>query len=669
MPPPDPEQRIRELRREIERYNYAYYVLDRPLVPDAEYDRLFRALEELERDHPARVTADSPTQRVGAAPASAFREVAHRVPMLSLANAFSAEEVAAFDRRVREELGVEQAEYAVEPKFDGLAVSLTYENGRFVRGATRGDGLSGEDVSANLRTVRSIPLRLMGEDVPSRLDVRGEVIIPRRDFDRLNAKQREAGEKEFANPRNAAAGSLRQLDPAVTAARPLRFFAYALAEAEALGLATHSRTLDRLARWGIPVAPERRVVTGLAGLLAFFEEIGARRASLAYDIDGVVYKVDRLDFQHRLGFVARAPRFALAHKFPAEEALTELLDIEVQVGRTGALTPVAKLRPVAVGGVTVASATLHNEEEIRRKDLRIGDTVSVRRAGDVIPEVVASLPERRRGDERVFVMPRTCPVCGSRVIRPEGEAVARCTGGLVCPAQRKQALLHFSSRRAIDIEGLGPSRIDQLVDGGLVKTAADLYRLEVRDLAVLEGMAEKSAGNLVQAIRASRNTTFARFIYALGIRNAGEATAKILAAHFGDLDRLMAATEQELTSVPEVGPVVAASLAGFFAEPHNRDVIAQLRSAGVNWPQERPASAQRTLAGKVFVLTGTLAGMTRDEAAAKIEACGGRVSGSVSAKTDYVVAGANPGSKIERARSLGVEVIDEPALMRLLSQR
>ncbi|MBS1172637.1 MAG: ligA, partial [Proteobacteria bacterium] len=484
-------QRAARLREELERHNYAYYVLDAPTVPDAEYDRLFRELQQLEADHPELVTPDSPTQRVGAAPAAAFGEVVHGVPMLSLANAFSEEDVAAFDRRCREGLGRESIEYAVEPKFDGLAISLTYEEGRFVLGATRGDGYKGEDVTSNLRTIRSLPLRLQG-DAPRRLEVRGEVILFRRDFERMNAEQRAAGEKEFVNPRNAAAGSLRQLDPRITARRPLRFLAYAVAEGAGIAADTHSALLDHLARWGLPVAPERRVVHGLDGLLACYRDVGSRREALPYEIDGVVYKVNRLEDQARLGFVSRAPRFALAHKFPAQEALTEVLGIDVSVGRTGAVTPVARLKPVFVGGVTVTNATLHNEDEVRRKDVRIGDTVIVRRAGDVIPEVVAVVQERRSGGEREFVMPQTCPVCGSRVVRGEDEAVARCSGGLFCPAQRKQALLHFAGRHALDIEGLGEKLVDQLVDGAIVHTPADLYKIGLLKLASLARMGEKS---------------------------------------------------------------------------------------------------------------------------------------------------------------------------------
>ncbi len=663
-------ERIRTLRAEIERHNRQYYVLDAPLISDAEYDQLFRELQALEAEHPQLLSADSPTQRVGAAPLSEFATVAHATPMLSLNNAFAEAEVAAFDRRVREGLAaIGEVEYAAEPKFDGLAISLNYEQGVLVRGATRGDGATGEDVTANLRTVRSIPLHLQGSGWPAVLEVRGEVLMWRSDFERMNARQREHAEKEFVNPRNAAAGSLRQLDPRITARRPLRFFAYGVGGIAATGLpATHAVLLDRLAEWGFPVAPERRRVTGLTGLIAYYGEIARRRESLPYAIDGVVYKVDDLAAQERLGFVSRAPRFAIAHKFPAEEAVTELLDISIQVGRTGALTPVARLAPVFVGGVTVTNATLHNEDEVLRKDLCIGDTVVVRRAGDVIPEVVRVLPERRPAVARRFVMPPTCPVCGSQVVRHPDEAVARCSGGLYCPAQRKQALLHFASRRALDIEGLGDKLVEQLVECGIVRTPADLYRLGLLALANLERMAEKSAGNLLASIEQSKQTTLARFIYALGIRNVGEATARDLARHFGSLDRLLAADEGQLLQVPDVGPIVAQCLRQFFDEPHNLEVIEQLRAAGVAWHDSEPsAQTVSAVAGKVFVLTGTLPSLTRDAAKAMLEAAGGKVTGSVSKKTDFVVAGTEAGSKLEKARLLGVKVIDEEQLLAVLN--
>ncbi len=669
--PSDIATRARFLREEIERHNYLYYVLDTPAIPDAEYDRLFRELERLEAAFPQLATPDSPTQRIGAAPLPGFSQVTHRVPMLSLNNAFAEEEVAAFDRRVREGLVVDEVEYAVEPKFDGLAISLVYENGVLVQGATRGDGYTGEDVTVNLRTIRAIPLRLHAAQPPRLLEVRGEVVILKADFDRLNRQQREKGEKEFANPRNAAAGSLRQLDPRITAQRPLTFFAYGLGSTEGVNLPrTQSAVMDYLETLRIPVCRERKVVRGKAGLLDYYRTIGARRDSLPYDIDGVVYKVNDLGWQERLGFVARAPRFAVAHKFPAQEAMTELLGIEVQVGRTGALTPVARLKPVFVGGVTVTNATLHNEDEVRRKDVRIGDTVVVRRAGDVIPEVVAVVGERRPAEAREFLMPTTCPVCGSHVVRLPDEAAARCSGGLFCPAQRKQAILHFASRRALDIEGMGDKLVDQLVDKELVHTPADIYRLDMNALANLDRMAEKSASNLLSAIEASKKTTLARFVYALGIRNVGEATAKELARHFGSLESLMAANEDALQQVPDIGPVVAQSIAQFFGEPHNREVIAQLIAAGVHWNEGAgvPASTS-AISGKIFVLTGTLPTLTRDEAKEKIEALGGKVSGSVSSKTGYVVAGTDPGSKFAKAQELGVTILDEAGLMELLEEK
>jgi DNA ligase (NAD+) len=663
-------ERARALRAEIEKHNHQYYVLDAPLVSDAEYDALFRELQALEAEYPELVGSDSPTQRVGAPPLAEFASVAHSTPMLSLNNAFADDEVQVFDRRVREGLGSEgEVDYAAEPKFDGLAVSLSYKQGSLVRGATRGDGTTGEDVTANLRTLHSIPLHLQGGGWPDRFEVRGEVLFWRSDFEQLNARQRERGEKEFVNARNAAAGSLRQLDSRITARRPLRFFAYGVGTVTGATLpATHLALLDQLAAWGLPVAPERRRVSGLAGLLAYFAEIGRRRESLPYDIDGVVYKVDDLAAQERLGFVSRAPRFALAHKFPAEEAITELLDISIQVGRTGALTPVARLAPVFVGGVTVTNATLHNEDEIRRKDVRIGDTVVVRRAGDVIPEVARVLPEKRPLAARQFLMPTSCPVCGSQVVRNADEAVARCSGGLYCPAQRKQALLHFASRRAMDIEGLGDRLVEQLVDGAIVRTPADLYRLGLLALANLERMAEKSASNLLTAIEQSKQTTLARFIYALGIRNVGEATARDLARHFGSLDRLLAADEAQLLQVTDVGPIVAQSIRQFCSELHNIEVIEQLRAAGVVWSEgEAPAPAGGAVVGKVFVLTGTLPSLTRDAAKQLIEAAGGKVSSAVSKKTDFVVAGAEAGSKLEKARLLAIRVIDEGQLLTLLN--
>ena len=658
-------------------------MLDAPTVPDAEYDALFSELMALELEHPELQTPDSPTQRVGGEPLAAFDSVRHRVPMLSLNNAFADDDVLNFDRRCAQGLGrsapaageadlfsaADAVEYACELKFDGLAMSLRYEDGRLVQAATRGDGETGEDVTVNVRTIKAIPLKLRGQ-APAVLEVRGEVFMFRRDFDKLNARQAEAGEKTFVNPRNAAAGSLRQLDPRITARRPLSFFAYGLGELQGVERPpTHSAMLDGFAALGLPVCKDRAVVKGAQGLLDFYRDIGKRRDELPYDIDGVVYKVNALAEQERLGFVSRAPRFALAHKFPAQEMTTIVEDIEVQVGRTGAITPVARLRPVFVGGVTVTNATLHNEDEIRRKDVHIGDTVIVRRAGDVIPEVVAVVTERRPADARAFVMPTACPVCGSHIEKLEDEAIARCTGGLICAAQRKQSLLHFAQRRAMDIEGLGDKLVEQLVDQGIVRTPADLYKLGVAKLAALERMADKSAANLVAAIDKSRATTMNRFIFALGIRHVGEATAKDLARHFGKLDALMAADEAALLEVNDVGPVVAQSIANFLAEPHNVEVIEQLRAAGVHWPESEPvAKAPAPLSGKTFVLTGTLPTLSREDAKELLEAAGAKVAGSVSKKTDYVVAGAEAGSKLDKAEALGVPVLDEAGMLALLAE-
>jgi len=666
--PRDASARAERLRHEIEEHNYRYYVLDQPAISDAEYDRLFRELQALEAAHPELATPDSPTKRVGATPLPEFESVRHEVPMLSLNNAFSEAEAEAFDRRVREGLGLDEVEYDCEPKFDGLAISLTYESGRFVRGATRGDGYTGENVTGNLRTLRSVPLRLRGKQPPELIDIRGEVIMYRADFERMNARQRERGEKEFVNPRNAAAGSLRQLDPRVTAGRPLRLFAYGVAQLRgAEWPASQSGLLDMLAELGLPVCADRRVASGAGGLLDYYRDMLGRRATFPYEIDGVVFKVNRLADQERLGYVSRAPRFALAHKFPAEEAVTEVVAIEVQVGRTGAITPVARLKPVFVGGVTVTNATLHNEDEVHRKDVRVGDTVTVRRAGDVIPEVLGVVPGKRHPHAPVFHLPRKCPACGSAVIRLPDEAVARCSGGLVCPAQRKQALLHFASRRAIDIDGLGEKLVEQLVDAEIVKSPADLFRLGLEELSSLERMGAKSAHNLLDALEKSKRTTLARFIYALGIRNVGEATARDLANHFGTIEALIEADEDALQEVPDVGPVVAESIRKFFSERHNVQVVDALRKAGVGWAQAaKSRPARGAAAGKTFVLTGTLPTMTRDEARALIEAHGGKVSGSVSGKTDYVVAGADPGSKLAKAEALNVTILDEAALRKLL---
>ena len=677
----EPAERAAWLREEIERHNRAYYLLDAPTIPDTEFDRLFRELQDIEAAHPELASADSPTRRVGGKALPQFSPVQHRVPMLSIRTETdtTAAGAVAFDARVRRELGLTESdvpvEYAAELKFDGLAMSLRYEGGVLVQAATRGDGETGEDVTQNVRTVRQIPLRLLGA-APEVIEVRGELYMRRDDFESLNAQQRLIGEKTFVNPRNAAAGSVRQLDPAIAARRPLSFFAYGLGEVVGWNApSTHAGLLDALAAMGLPVCAERTVASGAEGLVAFHRIIFQRRDRLSFDIDGVVYKVNSLSLQQRLGFVTREPRWAVAHKYPAEEMLTAVEALEVQVGRTGAITPVARLVPVFVGGVTVTNATLHNFEEVARKDVRVGDTVVVRRAGDVIPEVVSVLVEKRPLNENgapassPFSIPSTCPECGSSIEKPEGEAIARCTGGLYCPAQRKQALLHFAGRRAMDIEGFGDKLVDQLVDAGLVKTPADIYTLSLDQLAGLERMAEKSARNLLAAIDKSRQTTLARFIFALGIRNVGEATAKDFARYFGKLEALMAANEEQLQRVPDVGPVVASCTAHFLAQSHNIDVIQQLRTGGIFWPEvEGVVVDAQPLSGKIFVLTGTLPQMSRDEAKDLIESRGGKVAGSVSKKTHYVVAGADAGSKLDKARELGVPVIDEPMLRELLEQ-
>ena len=667
-------ERARDLRAEIEKHNHQYYVLDAPTISDAEFDRLFRELQALEAEHPDLAASDSPTQRVGGKALEAFAPVRHVVPMLSIRTETDMEASGAFnfDARVRRELRLEDddapVEYCAELKFDGLAMSVRYENGLLVRAATRGDGETGEDVTENVRTVRQIPLRLNTPEPPAVLEVRGEVYMKRVDFERFNARALAAGEKTLVNPRNGAAGGVRQLDSKVAASRMLSFFAYGLGEVQGwLTPATHSAILDALAAFGFPVCAERAILRGAQALADFHQRVGEGRADLPFDIDGVVYKVNSLALQEQLGFVSREPRWAVAHKYAAEEASTEVLGIDIQVGRTGALTPVARLAPVFVGGVTVTNATLHNEDEVRRKDVHVGDTVIVRRAGDVIPEVVRVLPEKRPILAPEFIMPRCCPVCGSQVVRAEDEAVARCSGGLYCPAQRKQALIHFASRRALDIEGLGDKLIEQLVDGDIVRTPADLYKLSMSALVDLERMAEKSANNLLAAIENSKQTTLARFIYALGIRNVGEATAKDLARHFGSLQRVLSADEVQLMQVKDVGPVVAQCLHQFCAEPHNLDVVEQLRAVGVAWAEgDMLPSANNALSGKVFVLTGTLPSLSREEAKALIEAAGGKVSGSVSRKTDFVVAGSEAGSKLEKARELSVNVIDEAQLRTLL---
>jgi DNA ligase (NAD+) len=658
---------LQQLKQRIAEYDYHYYVLDAPLVSDNEYDGVYRELVEIEQKYPDLITPDSPSQRVGGLASAAFDSVQHRQAMLSLNNAFSDQELEAFDRRVREATDEAVVEYAVEPKFDGLAITLTYEDGVFVQGATRGDGYTGENVTHNLKTIRAIPTRLTSAQPPALLEVRGEVLMLKKDFEKLNQQQAATGGKLFANPRNAAAGSLRQLDSNITAKRPLHFFAYGLgASAGIPELNSHAQAMQYLADLRFPVTSLRTVKAGAQGLRDYYAEIGELRSKLPFDIDGVVYKVNDFDLQRTLGFVSRAPRWAVAHKFAAEEAITLVEDITVQVGRTGAITPVARLKPVFVGGVTVTNATLHNEDELRRKDIHIGDTVIVRRAGDVIPEVVAAKPELRPADARAFVMPTACPECGSHVVRLQDEAIARCSGGLICPAQRKQAVTHFASRRAMDIEGLGEKLVDQLVARNLVNHLDDVYRLDLAMLSGLDRMAEKSAQNVLDAIDKSKQASLPRFIYALGIRNVGEATAKDLAQHYGDLDTLMQADIASLVQVNDVGPVVADAVYQFFQEPHNREVIAAMRALGVHWADIPKKIQSAAFAGKTFVLTGTLPSLKRDQAQAMIEAVGGKVSGSVSAKTSYVVAGAEAGSKLEKAQQLNVTILDEAALLAML---
>ena len=665
----DVQAQIEQLRQQINYHNYRYYVLDDPEIPDSEYDRLMRELQALEAEHPELITPDSPTQRVGARPLKEFAEVRHAVPMLSLGNAFSDEEVADFDERVRKLLKEEHIEYAAEPKLDGLAINLRYEGGVLVQGATRGDGHRGEDVTSNVRTIGAIPLRLLGDDWPRVLEVRGEIFMPKKGFEELNRRARNKGEKTFANPRNAAAGSLRQLDPKITATRPLSFYAYGWGELSVERLAdSYSASLAVLKALGLPVSPEQKVVQGLAGCLGYFHAMANKRDDLEYEIDGVVFKVNDLDQQERLGYVSRAPRWAIARKFPAQEALTVVKDVEFQVGRTGAVTPVARLQPVEVGGVVVRNATLHNMDEVRKKDVRIGDTVYVRRAGDVIPEIVRVLPERRPEDDREVVLPAHCPVCGSDIIKPEGEAVARCTGGLFCPAQRKEAIKHFASRRAMDIEGLGDKLVEQLVDQELIHDPADLYSLTREQLTGLERMGEKSAQNLLDALARSKETTLAHFLYALGIREVGEATSQTLARQFGSLEALEKATEEQLQETPDIGPVVAAHIAAFFRQPHNREVMDKLRRAGIHWPDvQGPGEKAQPLAGKTFVLTGSLS-RPRSQIKAELQELGAKVTGSVSKKTDYVVAGEAAGSKLEKARELGVTILDEEQLKRMLAE-
>lgn len=666
-------KKIESLREQIRHHNFRYHALDDPEIPDVEYDRLMRELQSLEQENPELVTPDSPTQRVGDAPISAFGTVQHQLPMLSLSNAISEDELQKFHRRVVERLGLEDAEhlqYSAEPKLDGAAVSLMYENGKLTRGATRGDGTTGEDISHNVRTIQSIPLKLIGNGYPKRLEIRGEIFMPKAGFEAYNEKARAAGEKTFVNPRNAAAGSLRQLDPRLTAERPLDMYVYSVGVVEGGELPKrHSEIISQLQEWGLKVCPERRVVKGVAGCLDYYADIGRRRHDLAYEIDGVVYKVDSLELQEKLGFVSRAPRWAIAHKFPAQEELTEVLGVDFQVGRTGAVTPVARLKPVFVGGVTVSNATLHNIDELHRKDVRVGDTVIVRRAGDVIPEVARVIASRRPKNTRRIQLPKTCPVCNSRVEREEGEAVARCTGGLFCAAQRAEALKHFVSRRALDIEGFGAKLIEQLVESDRLKSPADLFQLSKKELSELDRMGEKSADNLVRSIESSKSTSLSRFLYALGIREVGDATAAGLATHYGRLESIVAASEEELQGVPDVGPIVASRIRAFFQEKHNLEVVTRLQDSGVYWPESDPVvlSEDGPLAGKTFVITGTLVDMTRDQAKKFIQSAGGRVTGSISRKTDYLITGEKAGSKLTKARKLDVAIIDTDELLSLIT--
>ena len=663
--------KIDELRELIRTYDHHYYVLDEPLVPDIEYDRRFRELQALEQENPHTITLDSPTQRVSGSASETFMPVAHRQPMLSLANVFSEEELAAFIKRALEKLDEPNQEllFTCEPKLDGLAVNITYENGVLVHAATRGDGAVGENITANIKTINSVPLKLRTNNPPAFIEVRGEVFIPKADFEAYNEKARQAGEKVFANPRNAAAGSLRQLNPAITASRPLAIYCYAIGAYEGEPLPdSHGQQLDLLKEYGFRVSSETQLKKGVAGCLEYYQDMAKRRASLPFEVDGVVYKIDAIHLQKELGYVSRAPRFACAHKFPASEEMTRLLAVDFQVGRTGALTPVARLEPVSVAGVTVSNATLHNLDEIARKDIRIGDTVIIRRAGDVIPEVVSVILEKRPAITTAIELPPHCPVCGSDVVREEGEAVARCVGGLFCKAQLKRMMWHFASRKAMYIEGLGSGLIEHFVDAGLVRHLPDLYKLDLATLANLERMGEKSANNLLKSLQQSKKTTFNRFLYALGIREIGEASARTLADNFTDIAAIQTATLEELMSLNDIGPIVAEHVVHFFSQAHNLEIIAELLALGIHWPEVEKKELDKThpLFGKTVVLTGTLKTMGRDEAKAKLLALGAKVSGSVSAKTDYVFAGAEAGSKLTKANDLGVAVLDEEQMKLLL---
>lgn len=661
----EPIQRSRELVDLINKYNYLYYLSDSPEVTDSEYDRLFRELQKIEADYPALLTADSPTQRVGGKALDKFEQITHAVPMLSLDNVFDTPELNAFDQRVRDWLNTSDSQiYAAEPKLDGLAISLRYEHGILVHAATRGDGETGEDVTANVRTIPTVPLKLIGDNLPDIIEIRGEIIMPKSGFDALNIKQIEQGKKPFVNPRNAAAGSLRQLDSKITASRPLAIYCYGLGEIVGMDKPeTHSDAMAMIEKWGCQISPELKLLNGVDQCLAYIKQLGERRNNLSYDIDGVVLKIDNLQLQQRLGFVSRAPRWAIAHKFPAQQEMTVVEDIEIQVGRTGALTPVARLKPVFVGGVTVSNATLHNQDEIDRKDVRVGDTVIVRRAGDVIPEVVQIVPSKRPENTVKFTIPTQCPICQSTVERIEGEAIARCSGGLYCPAQRKEAIKHFASRKAMDVDGLGDKLVEQLVDEGLINDPADLFQLNIEQLSSLERMGEKSAVNLVNALHTAKRTKFARFLYSLGIRETGEATTRSLASHYLTLDALKVTNEEALIEIEDVGPIVAHHIVTFFQQTHNQEVIERLLDAGITWPAEQKIAENSLLSGKTVVLTGTLELMSRSEAKEKLLALGAKVSGSVSQKTDYVVSGRDAGSKLTKAEKLGITVMNENEML------
>jgi DNA ligase (NAD+) len=670
-PPLAITQRVKSLRNELDEHNYRYYILENPTISDAQYDRLLRELQTIESEYPTLITPDSPTQRVGASPATSFPEVQHEIPMLSLDNAFDEDDVRAFHRRICDRLGKEDdadIEYCCEPKLDGVAVSLRYEKGVLVQASTRGDGYKGEDITTNIRTIPSVPLHLRGNDFPSEIDIRGEVYMPKASFEALNKIARERGEKVFVNPRNAASGSLRQLDSSITASRRLAIYCYGVGKVKGDLPHHHGEILQKLMSWGCRVYRHFKVVKGIEGCLAFYKDIKNKRAGLSYEIDGVVYKVNSLRLQTELGFVARSPRWALAHKFPAQEEYTKLIAVEFQVGRTGILTPVARLEPVFVGGVTVSNATLHNMDEVHRKDVRIGDTVIVKRAGDVIPAVDSVVLARRPKDAKIIKLPKHCPVCHSDVIKPEGEAAARCSGGLICAAQRKEGIKHFASRRAMDIQGLGDKLVDLLVDNTIIETVADLYSLDQETIENLERMGPKSAENLIEAITKSKSTTLPRFVFALGIKEVGEATALALANYFGSFEKIMAADEETLQQVPDIGPVVAAHIASFFKQNHNREVIHGLRKKGVHWKNiEVQHRDKLPLAGMTFVLTGALESLTRDEAKARLQALGGKVAGSVSKNTSKVIVGEDPGSKLTDAEKLGVETLNEKQFLKWLN--